>query len=530
MSSGRILVVDDLPDVRATLSGLLADEGYLVRSAGSLAEARELVKTERFHIAVLDVRLDESDVDNVDGLNLMREIRTLDPSVAIIILTGYANVEIVREALEPDNTGRAPAVGFLEKSKIIDLLPNVQRVFDTQVRINPALTIDLPEPIWTRLTHHLRFAHLKHPTAACLREEIDELLRKLFYPCEKITVRPMSRGLGGTAVLEVIPYYHHRGEGERLITKLGEHILIEREQRNYNDLVRGQIGGHRLPIALEEARTHSLAGIIYTFVGQGASQDFVDFGRTASIAEVLQTINNLFLETCLPWRRGPHEVLHRQDLRDIYFQLLRLNADNLTTSLERMMSKRHPFRRNTTGPGIWLGDQLLVDPVAYVLTADLRTDSDTAIIHGDLNGYNVLVDRHQATWLIDFANTCRGPLAHDYACFETSIRLDLAADLPLADALLWEQALLQADLQRPVLPPNLAKTPRIAAAQAAVEATRQLAWQAHTSDTERAYLIALLFNALKLMTVMNFEPQLRDRALVTAAFIAARLQTDTSRS
>ena len=49
--------------------------------------------TERFHVAVLDVRLDESDEDNIDGLLLMEDIRRKWPTTAVIILTGYATVE-----------------------------------------------------------------------------------------------------------------------------------------------------------------------------------------------------------------------------------------------------------------------------------------------------------------------------------------------------------------------------------------------------------------------------------------------------
>jgi len=122
-----------LPDVRATLSGLLSDEGYDVRSASSRVEALQLVDAERFHVAVLDVRLDETDEDNQDGLLLMHDIREKDPTVAIIILTGYANVKMVREALQPDREGVSPAFGFLEKSEVGQLLEYVKRAFERSV-------------------------------------------------------------------------------------------------------------------------------------------------------------------------------------------------------------------------------------------------------------------------------------------------------------------------------------------------------------------------------------------------------------
>lgn len=130
MSKGRILIVDDLPDVRATLSGLLSDEGYEVRSASSRAEALQILDAERFHVAVLDVRLDETDEDNQDGLLLMHEIREKYPTAAIIILTGYANVKMVQEALQPRLEGPSPAFAFLEKSEIDKLPEYVERALE----------------------------------------------------------------------------------------------------------------------------------------------------------------------------------------------------------------------------------------------------------------------------------------------------------------------------------------------------------------------------------------------------------------
>jgi len=130
VSKGRVLVVDDIPDVRVTLSGLLSDEGYDVRSAPSKEEALRMMAAERFDVAVLDARLDDTDEDNRDGLLLMHEIKELDPATAIIILTGYADVQMVRDALQPNAQGIAPAFGFLEKSELDQLLAYVDRAFE----------------------------------------------------------------------------------------------------------------------------------------------------------------------------------------------------------------------------------------------------------------------------------------------------------------------------------------------------------------------------------------------------------------
>lgn len=130
MQRGRILVVDDLPDVRMTVSGLLEDCGHEVWVAANPREALELLNIKRFKVAILDIRLDETDEDNQDGFILMHKIKKNYPAIAIIILTGYADVKMVREALQPDSDGVSPAFGFLEKTEMSDLPSYAQRAFD----------------------------------------------------------------------------------------------------------------------------------------------------------------------------------------------------------------------------------------------------------------------------------------------------------------------------------------------------------------------------------------------------------------
>ncbi len=127
MELGKVLVVDDLPDWRYTLSGLLTDAGFSVCSVSSATEAKQAIKEDFFHVALLDVRLDESDENNRDGLKLMHEIKSNNPSVEIIILTGFADVSMIKEALNPNQHGASVAFCFLEKNNMNDLLTQVKR-------------------------------------------------------------------------------------------------------------------------------------------------------------------------------------------------------------------------------------------------------------------------------------------------------------------------------------------------------------------------------------------------------------------
>ncbi len=122
----RILVVDDLPDWRSTIGGLLEDEGYEVQVAGSSPQALELLESNCFDLAVLDIRLDETDEGNTEGLNLASEIKKRWPGVKIVIITGYGTPEIMKEALEPDAKGNKLAANYVPKTETEDLVSVVR--------------------------------------------------------------------------------------------------------------------------------------------------------------------------------------------------------------------------------------------------------------------------------------------------------------------------------------------------------------------------------------------------------------------
>ena len=127
MTTGKILVVDDLPDWRTTISGLLMDQGYEVETASSVDGAIQALEDWHFHIAILDVRLDETDEDNRDGLRLMHLIKERWQAIQIIMLTGYADVSMAQDALNTDVEGKRFAYAFLEKTQTKLLFKSVKQ-------------------------------------------------------------------------------------------------------------------------------------------------------------------------------------------------------------------------------------------------------------------------------------------------------------------------------------------------------------------------------------------------------------------
>ena len=125
----KVLVVEDNPDWRLTLEGMLSEAALVANSVSSKEEALLALQSNHYDVALLDIRLDESDETNDDGLLLAEEINERWPDVRIIIATGYANQDYVRRAMEPKMpNGQRLAVNFIEKSDIDSLVDAIKKI------------------------------------------------------------------------------------------------------------------------------------------------------------------------------------------------------------------------------------------------------------------------------------------------------------------------------------------------------------------------------------------------------------------
>jgi DNA-binding NtrC family response regulator len=78
------LIVDDEPDMCWALENILKKNGFLSKKASNGQEAISLVKGHRFQLAFLDAKLPD-----MDGFDLANNIRKIDPSVCMMIVSGY---------------------------------------------------------------------------------------------------------------------------------------------------------------------------------------------------------------------------------------------------------------------------------------------------------------------------------------------------------------------------------------------------------------------------------------------------------
>lgn len=94
-----VLIVDDEPDMCWTLEHILQKGGMPCHKALDGASALGLVSQHHFTVAIVDIKLPD-----IEGLELARRIRRVDPAIHIIIISGYYHVgeEIIQHAIDTD--------------------------------------------------------------------------------------------------------------------------------------------------------------------------------------------------------------------------------------------------------------------------------------------------------------------------------------------------------------------------------------------------------------------------------------------
>jgi len=128
----RVFLLDDHEVVRTGLRDLLEHDGDIevVGESGSAQEAIRRIPALRPDVAVLDARLPDG-----NGIDVCREVRSIDPSIHGLILTSYEDDEALFAAI------MAGAAGYvLKQIRGTDLVDTVRRVAAGQSTLDPAVT------------------------------------------------------------------------------------------------------------------------------------------------------------------------------------------------------------------------------------------------------------------------------------------------------------------------------------------------------------------------------------------------------
>jgi two-component system nitrogen regulation response regulator NtrX len=119
-----ILIIDDEKDIRDLVSGVLSDDGYETRSAGTAEDALAAFDDRLPSLVLLDVWLRGS---SMDGLELLKLFKARDSNVPVVVFSGHGNIDTAVAAIS------SGAVDFLEKPfEAEKLLHLVAKATETQ--------------------------------------------------------------------------------------------------------------------------------------------------------------------------------------------------------------------------------------------------------------------------------------------------------------------------------------------------------------------------------------------------------------
>ncbi|PWI57954.1 response regulator [Sulfoacidibacillus thermotolerans] len=89
----KILVVDDQFGIRLLLQEVLSRDGYEVYCAENGTQALSVLAREQLQLVLLDMK-----IPGMNGIEILTNIRKLDPRLKVIMMTAYGELDLVKEA------------------------------------------------------------------------------------------------------------------------------------------------------------------------------------------------------------------------------------------------------------------------------------------------------------------------------------------------------------------------------------------------------------------------------------------------
>jgi DNA-binding NtrC family response regulator len=119
----KVLIVDDEERFRTTMCKLLTVRGLEAVTVGSGKEAIEKLRQGPYDVVILDVRMPE-----MGGVQVLSEIKKIDPQAEVIIMTGYASVDTAKEIMK-----RGAYDYVLKPYSIEELMEKIEGAYDRKM-------------------------------------------------------------------------------------------------------------------------------------------------------------------------------------------------------------------------------------------------------------------------------------------------------------------------------------------------------------------------------------------------------------
>jgi len=123
----EILILDDEPIVGQRLKATLEKEGHRVETLVNPIQAVARIEKKTFDVVVTDIRMDD-----MDGIEILELVRSKSKRTKVIMITGYATLEVARESLTKG------AFDFIAKPfKLKEIRQAIEKAVDALQQENP---------------------------------------------------------------------------------------------------------------------------------------------------------------------------------------------------------------------------------------------------------------------------------------------------------------------------------------------------------------------------------------------------------
>lgn len=98
-ASPKILIADDQPDVLEALRLLLKGEGFQSETVAAPAQIMTAIEARDFDVALIDLNYTRDTTSGQEGLDLLTQIQSVDPTLPVVVMTAWGSVDLAVEAM-----------------------------------------------------------------------------------------------------------------------------------------------------------------------------------------------------------------------------------------------------------------------------------------------------------------------------------------------------------------------------------------------------------------------------------------------
>lgn len=520
-----ILLLEDNKVFARPVIRWLKETGFNVFLATTLEEALRQLEKQRYHMAIVDIRLDDNDESNNDGMDFLRikDEYGLREVMPVIVLTGNSTTDNILEAFTKYNV-----FYFIRKQPGYrdTLLHEVSRAFDEKIQINFHLKYDEnSDEILSEVVRDIYWSDRSAADLNFLISETRDLFGKLFKNAESIYLTKLKPGLSGAGLVQVDPCWVGSGLGPSRVVKVDRLDKSLTEKNNYDTYVK-----NALPLATTQVsyeRSQHLGGVLYSFAEEAsiAFIEFDEFYRRSSVKLIENSLHNLIFKTCRFWYDRTWR--QRANLQNLYFQAFNLEKARLVMRLQELLQDYDPALSTMLIPG---SEAPLINPIHWLIAHEKQCTLAVkmCITHGDMTGRNIMVDGNGRCWMIDFLRTYESHSLRDFVILETDLKYRQGPQMSDHDFLELEKELIHLGVHR--IDSSAAarwgkETKKLFSVVLSVRnLARQVAFGvANPSQMDFEYLISLLMATLNVVRLRHIPPARKMQALRSAIMICEAL-------